>query len=155
MGKQNGYEHSIRVPLIFAGSGIPQNEKRDSYVYLMDIFPTLCDLIGIEIPDSVEGLSLVPSINNENTQVRETLYFAYADLLRGIKDKRYKLIEYRNRDMNTKQLFDLKTDPLEINNLLGKPEYSKTVEKLTKDLLCYRDSWDDISHPAGKKFWYQ
>ena len=44
MGKQNCYEHSIRVPLILCGPGIPKGQKSESYVYLMDLFPTLCSL---------------------------------------------------------------------------------------------------------------
>ena len=45
-GKQNLYEHSIRVPLVFAGPGIPRGVRRSAYAYLLDIFPTLCDLAG-------------------------------------------------------------------------------------------------------------
>lgn len=58
MGKQNHYEHSIRIPLIFAGANIPKNKRVEKYVYLLDIYPTLCELLGIEQPESVEGLSL-------------------------------------------------------------------------------------------------
>lgn len=60
MGKQNLYDHSTRVPLILSGPGIPQAEKRDALVYLLDIFPSLCKLSDIEIPASVEGQSFVP-----------------------------------------------------------------------------------------------
>ena len=59
MGKQNCYEHSVRVPLIFAGPGIPEGGRSAAYVYLLDIFPTLCELIGAPVPDTVEGQSLL------------------------------------------------------------------------------------------------
>ena len=62
MGKQNLYEHSVRVPLIFAGPGVPRGETRDSYAYLLDIFPTLCDLADVPVPDTVTGRSLVPAL---------------------------------------------------------------------------------------------
>lgn len=48
MGKQNLYEESIRIPLIFAGPGIPKGQVRDQFVYLLDIYPTLCDILGIK-----------------------------------------------------------------------------------------------------------
>ena len=55
MGKQNLYEHSVRVPLIFAGPGVPRGETRDSYAYLLDIFPTLCDLADVPDPGYRHG----------------------------------------------------------------------------------------------------
>ncbi len=153
MGKQNNYEHSIRVPLIFAGPGIPKNERRDAYVYLLDIYPTLCELIGLDIPETVEGMSLVPCIQDGKNKVRETLYFAYSNSVRSVKDERYKLIEYRTNDISKTQLFDLKEDPKEMNNLYGKPEYKNIVDRLRKELLKYKEQWEDDKHPIGKEFW--
>jgi len=153
MGKQNNYEHSIRVPLIFAGPGIPKNERRDAYVYLLDIYPTLCELVGLDIPETVEGMSLVPCIQDEKNKVRETLYFAYSNSVRSVKDERYKLIEYRTNDISKTQLFDLKEDPKEMNNLYGKPEYKNIVDRLRKELLKYKEQWEDDKHPIGKEFW--
>ena len=45
-GKQNCYEHSLRVPLVFAGPGVPKDFRTDSLCYLLDIYPTLCDMIA-------------------------------------------------------------------------------------------------------------
>lgn len=59
MGKQNTYEESVRVPLIFAGADIPRGKQEQGYVYLLDIFPTLCEMMGWKIPDSVEGESFL------------------------------------------------------------------------------------------------
>ncbi len=84
-GKQNHYEHSIRVPLVFAGPNIPQNETRETYTYLLDIYPTLCDMLGIRVPVSVEGKSLLPAIKDKDKSIRDTLYFAYTDSLRAVK----------------------------------------------------------------------
>ncbi len=71
-GKQCHYEHSIRVPFVIAGPGIPENELRDTYVYLMDIFPTLCEMTGIEIPESVEGKSFWNCIQDGAKYVETT-----------------------------------------------------------------------------------
>ncbi|KPL09411.1 hypothetical protein AMJ85_06655, partial [candidate division BRC1 bacterium SM23_51] len=49
LGKQNLYEHSGCVPLIISGPGLPEGEKRDALCYLLDVFPTLCDLVGLAV----------------------------------------------------------------------------------------------------------
>jgi len=85
MGKQNCYDYSVRVPLIFAGPGIPRGERRDAFCYLLDIYPTLCELTRTEIPSSVEGKSLLPVIKDPGAQVRDTLYFAFRGLHRGVR----------------------------------------------------------------------
>lgn len=153
MGKQSCYEHSIRVPLIFAGPGIPKNERRDTYAYLLDIFPTICELIGADIPETVEGASLVPTISNERVKVRNTLYFAYGDLVRAVKNQRYKLIEYRTKDLKQTQLFDIVEDICETNNLYEQEKYNEIVLELRKELLKYRDEWEELKHPIGNRFW--
>ncbi len=53
-GKQSMYEHSIRVPLVMAGPGVPVGVTRGGACYLHDVFPTLCDLTGLDVPGSVE-----------------------------------------------------------------------------------------------------
>ena len=153
-GKQNCYEHSIRVPLIFAGPGIPKNARSDALVYLFDIFPTLCDLIEIAIPPSIEGKSLVSAINDPNEKVRKSLYFAYTRCQRAIKSQHYKLIEYVvNRRPTHTQLFNLKNDPLELNNLAENSEFSDKIEELRREMFRLRDEWEDDKSKWGKKFW--
>ncbi len=152
-GKQNHYEHSIRVPLIFAGPGIPAGEQRDTYAYLLDIFPTLCDLLEIETPASVEGSSLLASIRDENVTIRDALYFAYTVMLRGVKDDRFKLIEYIHEGRNTTQLFDLAEDPWEVHNLADDAAHDLRLASLRERLFRFRDKWDDRDHPMGETFW--
>lgn len=129
MGKQNLYEHSVRVPLIMAGSGLPQGEKRQQYVYLMDIFPTICELVGILPPKDLAGKSLRPIIENQES-VRESHFGAFTDKIRSYKKDRYKLIEYRTQFGNYTQLFDLKDDPCESHDLSQLPSYRSLVAKL-------------------------
>lgn len=66
MGKQNVYEHSVGVPLMIKGAGSNvQGKKSDKLCYLIDVFPTLCDMTGTDIPASVDGVSLVPVIRED------------------------------------------------------------------------------------------
>ncbi len=117
MGKQNLYEE-VKPPLIFAGAGIPKGES-PALVYLFDLFPTLCDLAGLKTPDSVEGKSLAPIVRGETRKVRDTLYAAYRDCQRMVRDERWKLIEYNAAGVRNTQLFDLENDPNELDNVLG------------------------------------
>ena len=55
MGKEDIYEHGVRIPLVMAGPGIAENKRNDAYVYLYDIFPTLCEKVGFDAPSSVNG----------------------------------------------------------------------------------------------------
>lgn len=153
-GKQSCYEHSVRVPLIFAGPGIPEGLQTDAYAYLFDIFPTLCGLTGTPVPASVEGKDLAACMRDDGAKHRDTLYFAYTDCQRAVKDRQYKLIEYavEGRDRQT-QLFDLINDPWEMTNLAGNPDYADKLADLRKELVRLRDEWDDMKHPMGDKFW--
>ena len=151
-GKQSCYEHSVRVPLIFRGPGIPQGETRDAYVYLFDVFPTICEMVGIDIPDSVDGMSMKEAIENPGIRLRETLYFAYRELHRGVKDSRYKLVEYvvNGRHVMT-QLFDLHEDPWEMNNIAA--DRPDALHRLRSELLRYSHEWEDRSSRWGELFW--
>ena len=153
MGKQNMYEHSVRVPLIFAGPGIPAGERRDALCYLIDIFPTLCELTGVDTPGTVEGKSLAGAMNDPSETVRDVLHLAYTDCQRAVRDRRYKLIEYvvENAPRVT-QLFDLENDPHELTNLAGLDEHRETVARLRKELTRWRDELGD-TREMGQRFW--
>ncbi|GAB4141605.1 MAG: sulfatase-like hydrolase/transferase [Planctomycetaceae bacterium] len=141
LGKQSVYEHSMNAPLVFYGPGIPQGKTTDAFAYLLDIFPTLCDLTGIKIPDSVEGKSLAGILRGKETGVRDTVYTAYQKVMRSVRDDRWKLIRYTH--INKTQLFDLKNDPLELHNLAGNKEQAARVEKMMAQLADWQKKLGD------------
>jgi arylsulfatase A-like enzyme len=144
MGKQSLYDHSVRVPLVFSGPGIPAGQTSDAPVYLLDIFPTLCALTGTPVPSSVEG-------QNVFTSSREAVYLAYRDLHRGVRTRQHKLIEYVVNGQHTMtQVFDVLADPLETRNLA---DDAALVEMLRRQLFRLRDDWDDRASPWGQTFW--
>ena len=142
MGKQNMYEHSVHVPLIMSGPGIPKGGKRDAFCYLLDIYPTLCELSGVPIPESVEGRSLVPAMQSGD-KIRDTLFFAYRDVQRSVRDERYKLIEYVVNSKQTTQLFDLHADPWELDNLAREPSCAGHLSRLREELVRWREELED------------
>ena len=128
MGKQNLYEHSMGVPLIFSGPGIPRGGSSDAFAYLFDVYPTVCDLVGAPIPKSLEGKSLVPVIRGEARSVRDCVFLAYKDLHRAVRRGRWKLIRYPQ--INKTQLFDLSADPHERKDLSAEAACAGTVKAL-------------------------
>ncbi len=119
LGKQNLYDHSVRVPLVIGGPGLAQARRADTLCYLLDIFPTLCNLTSLPVPKEVEGRSLMPSLKDPKARVRDSVFLAYRDFQRGVRTDRWKLIEYNVGGKRTTQLFDLQNDPAETRNLSG------------------------------------
>jgi arylsulfatase A-like enzyme len=143
MGKQSVYEHSVHVPLVFYGPNIPKGETRDAFCYLTDIFPTVCELTGRPVPDSVESKSLVPIIREETEKVRDALYFSYKNYQRAIRTKRWKLILYNVNGERHLQLFDLINDPWEVKNLANEPSRADLIRELTELLKTLMRQADD------------
>ncbi len=153
-GKQSCYEHSNRVPLVFSGPGIPKGRKTDAYVYLYDIYPTVCDLVGVPVPPTVDGHSLVDAMNGASKKVRDHLYYAHRGLQRSIKDREYKLIEYVIGGTHARtQLFNLKDDPWETNDLSAVESSKDLIYRLRQEMVRYRDAWDELESPFGVEFW--
>lgn len=134
LGKQNLYEHSTGVPLIFAGLGIPRGKRVDALVYLHDVFPTLCDLTGLKIPLSVESRSLKPLIEGSAEKVRDAQFYAYLNTMRAVRKGDWKLIRYNIKGKKHIQLFNLENDPWEINNLAEDKKYKAIIKELN-DLM--------------------
>jgi len=153
MGKQNLYDHSVHVPLIFAGPGIPAGRQTDASAYLLDIYPTLCDLVGLPTPQSVDGHSMAPALQSAALG-RETLYFAYRDVQRAVLGERYKLIEYCVGGVRHTQLFDMQVDPLEMHNLAALPEYASQIDTMRQKMQECRVVYNDFQE-QGERFWAQ
>ena len=107
----------------------------------MDIYPTLCELIGLSIPKSVESQSLKSVIDGQIKEVREHIYTAYKELHRAVRHDDWKLIRYHVESRVFYQLFDLSKDPWEIANLYGQSEVEDIQNELEKLIrLCANES---------------
>ncbi|MBB4078627.1 arylsulfatase A-like enzyme [Lewinella aquimaris] len=140
IGKQNLYDHSIRVPFIIAGPGIPAGKRIDEDIYLQDAMATALDVAGIERPDYVEFNSVLPLIEGEESSY-PAIYGAYTKTQRMIRKDGYKLIVYPRAEKIL--LFDLTADPEEINDLAGDPTQRERVETMFSDLLELQREMDD------------
>jgi len=128
MGKQNLYEHSMGVPLVFAGPGIPTGKVVDAFAYGFDVFPTVCDLVGGPVPDGLDGKSLAPVVRGQKDAVRDTIFLGYKDVQRAVRRGRWKLIRYPQ--IAYTQLFDLEADPYETRNLADDPAHAARVKEM-------------------------
>ena len=148
LGKQNVYEHSIKVPMVLSGPGIRKSVTNNALIYLHDPLPTICDLTQSEIPSTVETKSFEPLLKNPHAKTRNALHFAYSTWRsekvdgelaprgahRAIRKGDFKLILSLYKGVITEQLFNLDLDPLEINNLILEPKYEVLVEDLKNEL---------------------
>ena len=141
IGKQNCYEHSMRVPLIMSGPGIPPGQRTNAMCYLFDVLPTLGKLCDVPGPTTSEGIEFTATVKDPTHAARPQLVLGYKSVQRAIRDDRWKLIRYPHIDKT--QLFDLQADPHEITNLADKPEHAPKVAdlmtRLEKDLTAFGD----------------
>ncbi len=143
IGKQNLYEHSVRVPLIISGPNIPAGKTSSALCYLFDVLPTLGNLCGVPAPSTSEGLDFTAVLRDPTKPARSQLLFAYRDVQRALCDTRWKLIRYPQVDQT--QLFDLENDPNETTNLADRPEHVAKVAALTELLRQQQKNFGDTA----------
>ncbi len=140
MGKQNLYDHSVRVPLMVIGPQVQPGRRIAEPVYLQDIMPTTLELAGVEKPKHVQFNSLLPLLDGGESPY-ETIYGAYLQLQRSIRTDRFKLIVYPKA--NVVRLYDVQNDPLEMNDLAGDSRHGKTLHNLFRDLKSLQQQLND------------
>jgi arylsulfatase A-like enzyme len=148
MGKQNVYEHSIRVPMLMKGPGVPQGLSIDSLTYTYDLYPTLCELTGTKQPESVDAISLVPQLHGEKEQLRETVFTLYKDLQRTVTNGEWKLIRYYRSEVSQSgtdklQLFHIAEDPWETNDLSDNEQYLNQMTRLAAAMKSWQQEMND------------
>lgn len=150
------YDVSMGTPLMVRWPGkIKPQSVSNTMVQNIDFAPTILDLAGAKIPDSMQGRSLVPLLTGKQTSLnRPFLYYHYYEFGRdhtvvphlGIRGERYKLIYFYT--VNEWELYDLQRDPREQINLIHSSKHLSVIADLKKELNRQRDLYDD-HEPAG------
>ncbi len=149
-GKQNMYEHTMNVPMLISGPGVPKNQCFDAQMVLRDLYPTVCDLVGIPVPNvpdvagtlkPIDGRSIAPVLRGEQEHVHEYVFGYFRNFQRMIRGDRWKLIHYPQIDKW--QLFDLHNDPDERNDLAEAPQYAQTKMQLQARLRQWQTQVGD------------
>ncbi len=140
LGKQNLYDHSVRVPFTVVGPGVEPEVINDQPIYLQDVMPTTLELAGIEKPEYVDFHSVLPVMDGEKSRY-DSIYGAYLNKQRSIRTDRYKLIVYP--DAGVRRLYDVHDDPHEMNDLAGDPSLVPVIEELFAKLQDQQASLGD------------
>ncbi len=134
IGKQNLYEHSMRVPLIVAGPGIAADKRSEAMCYLFDVLPTLGKLCGVATPPGSNGREFAAVLKDPSQPGRSFLMFGYKSIQKALNDGRWKLIRYPHVDRT--QLFDLQADPYETKDLSALPEHAERIKAMLAKLAA-------------------
>ncbi|MFM7181099.1 MAG: sulfatase-like hydrolase/transferase [Verrucomicrobiales bacterium] len=139
MGKQNMYDHSLRVPFIVRGPGVKAGAKIDSPIHLQDAMATALDLAGADLKD-IEFQSVRPMLAGGKGGL-DAVYAAYMDKQRAVIDGGWKLILYP--EAKVAKLFNLTEDPQELKNLAAESSLSDRKKALFAKLLELQARYDD------------
>ncbi|MFI3303053.1 MAG: sulfatase-like hydrolase/transferase [Rikenellaceae bacterium] len=159
-GKQNLYEHTWGVPMVVKGPGIKAGTRVQGNVFLYDLFPTFCDLAGVEIPETVQGTSFKPVLEGKTKTIRDVMFGVYCGGskpgMRCVSEGDWKLIKYEvpEKGVQETQLFNLKENPQEFldehkrenkweRNLAYDPKFAKIRARMEKLLYEQMEKFDD------------
>jgi arylsulfatase A-like enzyme len=148
------YEESLRTPLVIRyPAEIAPAQVNDELVLNLDMTPTLLDLAGVEIPPEMQGRSLRPlTTATPPVEWRDAIYYRYYEFPHGwhnvrphygVRTDRYKLIHFEG-DMDVWELFDLQSDPNELDNVYGQDEYAAIQEALHDKLIELQRELEDL-----------
>ena len=132
------YEESVRVPLFMRyPKRIAAGSKPKGMVSSLDLAPTVLELAGVTVPDSMQGRSLWPLLEDEQVSWRDTLLYEYfqeygpgVPTILGVRTERYKYVTYPELPDDIGELYDLEKDPGELRNLIGVPRYGEVVQMM-------------------------
>lgn len=141
-GKQNMYDHSVRVPFMVVAPGVEAGRKLAAPIYLQDVMPTTLELAGVEKPEHVEFNSLLPLLEGGESPY-DAIYGCYLEKQRSIRTDQFKLIAYPKS--KTLRLYDIQNDPTEMNDLADDASMRSTVKQLFDRLVgLQREMNDDL-----------
>ena len=128
-------DESSRVPRIIK---VPDKKPGvcDSFVELIDLYPTASELCGLEIPERIQGKSLVKTLDDPSYSVRNTAFCVNKGSFL-LRTEKWAYIQHKENASGGIQLYDMKKDPKQYTNLAENPEYRKIVENF-KERLAHK-----------------
>ena len=144
------YEESLRTPLVARLPGrIAPGTRSDDMVLNIDYAPTILELLGLDVPQDMQGLSLVESMSDRLEEpLRNSIYYHYYEYPGfhavkkhyGVRDTRYKLIHFYD-DIDAWEFYDLEADPTEMHNAIDDPAQQNKIEELRGELDKLRQQY--------------
>ena len=146
------YEESMHMPLVIhLPEGLKRRGRVDELVQNIDFAPTFIELAGLEVPDEVQGVSLLPILRGDSlTDWRGSLYYHFYEYPAehavkrhyGVRTDRYKLIHFYN-DIDAWELYDLQNDPHEMHNIYDDPAMRPLIDSLRTELVSLQHQYGD------------
>jgi arylsulfatase A-like enzyme len=149
-GKMTNFEIATRVPMIIAAPGQQRaGAKTNALTEFVDLYPTLCELCGLPTPQSLEGVSLVPVMNDPTRKWKTAAFSQYPrpghypaeahirQMGYSMRTDRYRYTEWRGHqtgEVLARELYDYETDPQGNVNIAGEPESADLVKRLSRQL---------------------
>ncbi len=165
------YEESLAMPFLVRYPRLVEaGATTDAMALNVDVAPTFLELAGLEVPDEVQGESLVPVLSGQTPDGwRTSMYYRYwmhrdgahnVPAHYGVRTETHKLICYYNDPLGQLgangpvdpvewELFDLVADPLETTNVIDRPEYADVLADLQAELARLQAELGDDPHPAA------
>ena len=156
--KRHMYEESMRVPFLAWCPGmIKPGTVIEELIQNIDIAPTILDVAGLETPDRMDGKSFLPILQGKKIPWRDAAFYEYywernfpqTPTTHGVRTDRYKYIHYHGI-WDIDELYDLKEDPKEMNNLIDSPEHQKLVEQLNGRMFDWLEKTDGMLIPLRR-----
>ena len=140
--KHTNYEISLNAPMIVRVPGMKKNIEITGLTEFVDIYPTLCQLAGIDIPNTANGKSFLPLLTSKKEEITDAVFSRYKDG-ESVRTERYLYTEFRDDKGNlyAKMLYDHQIDPEENINIVDLPKNKVIVTHLAKLLQKHREKF--------------
>jgi arylsulfatase A-like enzyme len=156
--KRHMYEESMRVPFLAWCPGmIKPGIVVEELIQNIDVAPTILDVAGIETPARMDGKSFLPILQGKKIPWRDSAFYEYywernfphTPTTHGLRTDRYKYIHYHGI-WDIDELYDLKSDPEEMHNLIDSPEHQKLIKQLNDRMFEWLEKTDGMLIPLRR-----
>jgi arylsulfatase A-like enzyme len=139
------FNTSTYTPLMISAPGFKAGQRTEALVEFVDIYPSLCELAGVPLPEHLQGKSFVPLLKNPSKGWKDAVFSRYHGG-ESVTTERYSYSEWND---GNHMLYDHKKDPDENVNVAGLPEYAQLVEKLAGRLEKHREAVKTLDLASG------
>ena len=156
--KRHMYEESMRVPFLAWCPGmIKSGSVVEELIQNIDIAPTVMDIAGLKTPDRMDGESFLPILQGKKVPWRDAAFYEYywernfphTPTTHGVRTNRYKYIHYHGI-WDVDELYDLKSDPEEMTNLIDSPEHQDLIKELNNKMFDWLEKSDGMLIPLRR-----
>jgi len=132
--KHNLFQYELKIPMVISSPKYKKNKTSESFVELVDLYPTFCDLAGLDIPDFVQGKSLITNLKNPNKVTSDIAFSIFNNGETLISNKYYYTEWKRKGSIINRMLYDVEIDELQMNNIAEIKSNKFIVDSLSRIL---------------------